>query len=211
MVRDVLLLLCLIFLAASCSDAELDYNCTDVPLRVQYQGIKHYNGDVQCGSLLLKGDVHVPPKIWFPQASNSTYYTVVMIDPDVGHGYWPDNGTFGHWPAPIRHWVVGNVRGEELRKGNLDSGVVLWPYSSPRIDDEGSHRYGFFLFEQPGHIEYKPMRDSPVEWNYAEFLQNYSVPITKAASNYMILMYDGTPDVNTTLSAIARSSDFLIL
>ena len=34
----------------------IDYNCTDTPLRVEYN-VTHYNGNVMCGNLFNKADV----------------------------------------------------------------------------------------------------------------------------------------------------------
>merc|ERR1712083_180278 len=98
----------------------------------------------------------------------------------------------------IRHYVVGNLPGVALWEGKISAGDELWPDSVPRINDAGSHRYGFFLFAQPSKqkIPFEPFKDQPARWDYAAFLTKYGIPAgRKLASNYMILMYDGTQDV----------------
>ena len=91
----------------------------------------------------------------------------IMVDPD-GNTQPPY-----HWPfalpgdlAIARHWVVGNIPGDRLAAGfrgnveaTLDSiATVVAPYVSPR-PFHGSHRYGQFVFEQPGPIAFAKMRN----------------------------------------------------
>ena len=52
---------------------------------------------------------------------------------------------------------------------------------------------GFFVFEQPGRVEYAAVTNSPTEWDYAGFLEMYGMSATnKTASTYIIVAYDGT-------------------
>ena len=191
--------------------ASQDYNCTIPPLRLEYQGLVRYSGEVHCGSLILKNDAHFAPRVSYPQADPHKLFTFIMLDPDAGFGFWPDNSTFGDI-TPIRHYVVGNIRGSDLHDMEhlSESGVELWPYQAPRVQGPyGSHRYGFFLYEQPttSPIPFEKINSAPILWDYAAWLEQYNFSSThKLASNYMIVVYDGSPD-NFTKMTVASMHD----
>src|SRR5258708_35105986 len=76
------------------------------------------------------------------------------------NGSWPDAVASGQ-NSPVRHWIVGNIPGDILRKGYLESASnmgadkasVLQAYRAPHIPMV-SDRYGIYLFEQPKRIEF---------------------------------------------------------
>jgi phosphatidylethanolamine-binding protein len=74
-------------------------------------------------------------------ASASTTYTLLLIDPDAPT---PDDPNFAYW----RHWVITSIPA-----GSSDvaqSGKILTEYLGPGPkDDSKPHRYLFLLFREP--------------------------------------------------------------
>lgn len=176
--------------ASRARSGSLSFGCTDPPLDVSYD-IKYYSGVVNCGNLLLESDIGgthawIPPTVSFASAEQGKYYLLAYIDPDVdlpNNGSWPDVQTPGS-KAPARHWVVGNIPGEDLRSGDLSKATTVSAYKGPS-PPWGSHRYGQFLFEQPGLIEYEtlPSPKGIYNWGYDQFIANYSLG-KPVATNY---------------------------
>ena len=50
------------------------------------------------------------------------------------------------------HWFVANVPGD-----SVDDGEVIFELLFPLVlpEGDGDHRYGFFVFEQPGLMDYR--------------------------------------------------------
>ena len=165
---------------AGCPWDTLPYNCTSTQLLLTFRTTLHYSGVVNCGNLFVDIDLgaandehtypehaYYTPDVQFPPADPKKLYTFIMVDPD-GNTKPPY-----HWPdalpgdlAIARHWVVGNIPGDRLAtgfRGNVEAtfesiATVVAPYVSPR-PFHGSHRYGQFVFEQPGPITFAKMRN----------------------------------------------------
>mmetsp|Transcript_13912 Transcript_13912/g.35874 ORF Transcript_13912/g.35874 Transcript_13912/m.35874 type:complete len:189 (-) Transcript_13912:21-587(-) len=153
--------------------------CPWDPLEVQCKAglsvsfnIYHYRGLVNCGNLFLAPDLGAlatdptpfAPNVQWPAADSSKHYTLLMLDPDaVLPGSWPFSaiGTL----EPIRHMLVGNIAGDELTAGITAADIakapyLLSPYQAP-APPSGSHRYGFFIFEQSeAKIAFKPLNNT---------------------------------------------------
>lgn len=67
------------------------------PLQVNYEHVKYYSGEVNCGNVLLEtdigGGIDIPPKVTYPSnyVQPYTYYTLIMFDPDADLA---DNGSW---------------------------------------------------------------------------------------------------------------------
>jgi hypothetical protein len=70
-----------------------------------------------------------------------TFYTLVMVDPDA-----PSRADA---EGEYRHWVVANIPGAEINKGEV---LQDWAPPSPP-SGSGLHRYVFILYEQPERLE----------------------------------------------------------
>ena len=172
----------------------LEFKCSETPLSVAYD-IRYYSGAVHCGNLLLESDIGgthkwVPPKVDWSAARADRYYTLAYIDPDVdlpNNGSWPDVQTPGS-KAPARHWVVGNINGTALRAGDLSAATTVSAYKGPS-PPWGSHRYGQFLFEQPGtaklEFETLPSPDGIYNWDHAAFIARYGLGAPVASNFHM--------------------------
>ena len=53
------------------------------------------------------------------------------------------------------HWFVANIPGD-----SVDDGEVVFELLFPLVlpEGDGDHRYGFFVFEQPGQLNYQVER-----------------------------------------------------
>ncbi|XP_042344518.1 phosphatidylethanolamine-binding protein 4 [Plectropomus leopardus] len=81
------------------------------------------------------------PRIYFSGANKKKMYVLVMVDPDAPRRI---NPTAAYW----RHWVVVNVQGSGLIKGQMH-GTTLTEYHPPTPPQKsGFHRYQFMLYEQ---------------------------------------------------------------
>lgn len=190
----------------------LDFTCSGgstfdpvSPLIVNFTQITHYTSQANCGNLILESDLHILtvdggytiPEITYKPGYYQNLYTFMMIDPDANDDCsWPDCGEPGDH-APVRHYLLGNIPGEYLSIGGgssviEDNSELLTPFKAP-TPGGGSHRYGLFLFLQPGGrtpIEFAPLNNSVIiQWDYADFIDSYdlSEPI---ASNWFIAQHD---------------------
>ena len=73
--------------------------------------------------------------------SNYIYYLTInknMCNPRTLSEFW--------------HWFVANVPGD-----SVDDGEVIFELLFPLVlpEGDGDHRYGFFVFEQPGLMDYR--------------------------------------------------------
>ncbi|XP_036054417.1 phosphatidylethanolamine-binding protein 4 [Onychomys torridus] len=81
------------------------------------------------------------PKVKFPAALDGSYYVLVMVDPDAPSRADP---RMKYW----RHWVVFNVKGADMKTGNI-RGSVVTDYDPPTPPPTtGLHRYQFLVFLQ---------------------------------------------------------------
>lgn len=112
------------------------------------------------------------------------YYTLIMTDPDAPSRA---NPKVREW----HHWVVGNIRGN-----NLSSGDVLSEYiGSGPPPDTGLHRYVFLVYKQTGLIEFTETRltnrsgNGRPQFSTRDFAKkhNFDAPI---AGNFYQAQYD---------------------
>lgn len=173
---------------------ELRFVCTPEPLQVRFQvNGGHYNGEVNCGNLFLQPDIPEAPVVTYGSAKSEKLYTLMMIDPDGdAHGSWPDPVKPGK-NSPVRHWIVGNIPGHVLQSGynentvNTNDVSIMEPYRYPHIPDV-SDRYGLFVFEQTGRIEFEKFDDSIINFDYMAFIDKYRLGEPKA-SNFFVAIY----------------------
>ena len=172
------------FSAAQAYHGPLDFNCTKPPLDVIFTAPL---GSIVCGQKMLKTNpaLATAPHIKLPTADATKGYVLMMIDPDAPSRASP---TY----SPIRHWLVGNVPGSALIKGDVGGkdgkGDTLSPYHPPGPPaGTGYHRYGQFIFEQPKpHVAFKSVAPSIAKWNYSAFIKQYNLVGDKLSSNYLL-------------------------
>lgn len=77
----------------------------------------------------------IPTLKW--DAEKDAYYTVLMVDPDAPSRAKP--------MFEVRHWLVMNVPGDEVEKGETISEFI----GSGPPEGTGLHRYIFLIYKQP--------------------------------------------------------------
>lgn len=184
----------LLGISHSASARELEYSCSAPPIEVTFE-VKNYSGVVTCGNLFFQSDIPTAPLVRWNGADATKLYTLVMLDFDGNaKGSWPDPVAPGE-NAPVRHWIVGNLPGDILRKGYLESasesGIdktsVLQPYRAPHIPMV-SDRYGIYLFEQTKRIEFAAVTGPITNFDYSTFLDTYHLADPRA-SNFFVAVY----------------------
>ncbi|KAJ3000123.1 hypothetical protein HKX48_003259 [Thoreauomyces humboldtii] len=92
------------------------------------------------------------PTVTWP-ADPESYYTVMMVDPDVPNRDKPSQGEY-------RHWVVSNILGD-----NVEKGEDLTLYEEPQPPQgSGLHRYVFLLYKQKGRLDLPVFEGKRTHW-----------------------------------------------
>lgn len=100
------------------------------------------------GSALRQEGVQDPPEIkWEGEVSDSSLYTLVLVDPDAPKPSEPSAKEFVHW-------IISNIPGSYSPTCQTLSKVTteVLSYSGPH-PVEGNHRYVFVLYKQDGKVE----------------------------------------------------------
>lgn len=112
-----------------------------------------------------------PPQVRLTNAEEGKRYALMMVDPDVPSRSSP---TRAHW----RHWLVADIAGSDLKKGDL-KGLVLSEYRRPTPPrSAGLHRYQFMLFEQPADKTLSLSQEessSLGNWDPQAFIQRFGL------------------------------------
>lgn len=108
--------------------------------------VTYGNAIVSLGNELTPTKVKDMPKITW-QAEPNALYLLCMTDPDAPSR---QNPKFREW----HHWLVGNIPGNEIEKGEVLSEYV----GSGPPKDTGLHRYVFLLYKQPKKLQFDESR-----------------------------------------------------
>lgn len=107
-------------------------------------------GNWNCGQEVQLDKVNSPeaPTVTYKSAIPGQKYLIAMVDPDAP---FKDNPIFKSW----LHWIVGNVDGNDLGKGNTLNGDTFTAYNpptppKPKPGTHNDHRYFIYVFQQ-GH------------------------------------------------------------
>ena len=185
------------FTTQAASGEDLTYEATAPPLEITFAVAGgHYSGVVHPGSLFLQTDIVDAPVVRWPKAKPGMFYTLMMLDFDGNaNGSWPDAVPAGE-NSPVRHWIVGNIPGEQLlTTGYVESlGVkaaaqpsILQPYRAPHIPIV-SDRYGLYVFRQAGRIPFGPVTGPITNFDAESFLQTYQLG-TPVAANWFVALF----------------------
>ncbi|KAF7279648.1 hypothetical protein GWI33_006880 [Rhynchophorus ferrugineus] len=94
------------------------------------------------GNVLTPTQVKDAPTIQWPVEPDSLY-TLCMTDPDAPSR---TNPKFREW----QHWLVGNIPGNEISKGDVLSAYV----GAGPPKGSGLHRYVILIYKQKGKISF---------------------------------------------------------
>ncbi|XP_058466726.1 protein D2-like [Malaya genurostris] len=155
---------------------------------------------VDASKELTPAEARTEPKVeWC--ADPTTFYTLIMIDPDSPTRTEPLNREFVHW-------LVGNIPGKHVEQGEvMFEYMPVFPQSA-----SGYHRYIFLLYKQHCHNDYseaprasRKNRTPRIRFSTRDFAHRYSLgqPI---AGNFFVAKFDDY--VPTILRQFPASSDF---
>ncbi|ESO93146.1 hypothetical protein LOTGIDRAFT_119949 [Lottia gigantea] len=123
-----------------------DRICPDVidsdPLAIL--GITYENDlKIKPGKVVTPTQVQNEPTLIY-DADPSSYYTLIMHDPDAPSR---ENNINGEW----QHWLIGNIPGNRVKDGDVLSEYI----GAGPPKDTGLHRYVFVVFKQDRKINFE--------------------------------------------------------
>ncbi|KAI6180012.1 Protein D2 isoform X1 [Aphelenchoides besseyi] len=135
-----------------------------------YAMVRYERRDVNLGNVMSMRLIKNQPRVYW-QGSGRNYYTLALIDPDAPSRKDP---TFGQF----RHWLVINIRGKNVRKGQ-----VISKYIAPAPPEKTRwHRYVFSIFKQNGRIKsLEENEDNRPKWNISEFASRNGLKLVAGA------------------------------
>lgn len=150
---------------------------------------------VDAGNVLTPTQVKCAPVVCWPHDPKAMY-TLVMTDPDA-----PSRGNpeFREW----HHWLVGNIPGQEICKGEVLSAYV----GSGPPPDTGLHRYVFLVYKQHKELCFEEKRlpnnsaDGRGGFKIAEFARKYALGNPIAGNFYQAEWDDYVPILYKQLGA----------
>ncbi|CAG9857778.1 unnamed protein product [Phyllotreta striolata] len=139
------------------------------------------------GNILTPTQVKDPPALKWP-AEDEALYTVCMTDPDAPSREDPK---FREW----HHWLVGNVPGNDIAKGEVLSEYV----GSGPPKGTGLHRYVFLVYKQPDRIQFDEKKltnrsgDGRGKFSIRKFAVKYNLGQPVAGNLYQAEFDDYVP------------------
>ncbi|XP_055380935.1 protein D2-like [Condylostylus longicornis] len=128
-------------------------------------------------------------------ANKDSFYTIIMTDPDAPSS---ENPKMREW----HHWLVGNVPGDDIEKGEILSEFV----SSAPPKDTGLHRYVLLVYKQPdGKINFDEPRlknnsaEGRGNFSTKKFIEKYKFGAPEAGNFYQAQYDDYVPTVHKQL------------
>lgn len=150
---------------------------------------------VDAGNELKPRQVKDVPKVEW-NADPAAFYTLCMTDPDAPSRAEP---TYREW----HHWLVGNIPGAEVVKGDTLSEYV----GSGPPEKTGLHRYVFLVYKQSGKLTFDEPRltnrsgDSRGGFAIQKFVEKYSLGTPVAGNFYQAEWDDYVPILYKQLGA----------
>nr|CAH7752655.1 unnamed protein product [Callosobruchus chinensis] len=150
---------------------------------------------VGMGNVLTPTQVKDIPKVTW-DADSGKHYTLCMTDPDAPSRKEPK---FREW----HHWLVGNVPGCDVSKGETLSAYV----GSGPPQGTGLHRYVFLVYEQPAKLNFDEKRlpntsgDNRGNFSIRKFAQKYKLGEPIAGNFYQAEWDDYVPILYKQLGA----------
>ena len=93
---------------------------------------------------------------------------------------------FVHWVHCVAHGKISLTFGRDLAAGSLGNATTVSAYKGPS-PPWGSHRYGQFLFAQPGRVDFEklPSPTGIYNWDYDAFIARYGLGKPVASNFHM--------------------------
>ncbi|XP_030371721.1 protein D2 [Scaptodrosophila lebanonensis] len=155
-----------------------------------------YSGNIEAdkGIELQPIQVRDQPMVSWPAAQDS-YYTLLMVDPDVPSRYSPTLKEY-------LHWLVVNIPDNQLNLGDVRAGYM----GSMPPEGSGLHRYVFLLYKQPEYMKFKiptmakhNTLDRP-KFNTKQFAELYMLGAPVAGNFYTAAWSKDVPNLYDAIS-----------
>lgn len=148
---------------------------------------------VNLGNELTPTKVKEIPTVKWDAEANS-YYTLCMTDPDNRHRDEP----YSEW----HHWLVGNIPGSDVAKGEVLSAYI----GSGPPQGTGIHRYVFMVYKQPQKLKFDEPRlkrsvDGRGNFFLTKFAEKYQLGQPVAGNFYLAQFDDYVPSLYKELGA----------
>ncbi|KAH8311064.1 hypothetical protein KR044_004055 [Drosophila immigrans] len=143
-----------------------------------------YNGNIPAdrGVELQPMQVRDVPSVkWI--ASQDSYYTLLMVDPDVPSRQVPKFKEY-------LHWLIVNIPGNQLQMGDVRAAYV----GAMPLKDTGLHRYVLLLYKQPDFSKFDEAKlpqqndEGRIMFSTKEFAAKYKLGIP-LAGNFFTSMW----------------------
>eukprot|EP01115_Flamella_aegyptia_P009587 TRINITY_DN4100_c0_g2_i1.p1 TRINITY_DN4100_c0_g2~~TRINITY_DN4100_c0_g2_i1.p1 ORF type:complete len:171 (+),score=34.09 TRINITY_DN4100_c0_g2_i1:197-709(+) len=137
--------------------------------------IKFPVGEVKEGNIFKPPETKNQPTVSWT-ANSDELYTLINVDPDAPNR---KEAKYREW----RHWVVVNIPGNDLTKGDVVSSYM----GAGPPKGSGLHRYVFLLFKQNNHIQVEKFNDMGMgraSFRIREFASKYNLGEPVAVSAY---------------------------
>ncbi|XP_073911275.1 phosphatidylethanolamine-binding protein 4 isoform X2 [Castor canadensis] len=142
----------------------------------------------ECNNFRQKITYWPEPIVKFPGALDDATYMLVMVDPDAPSRSEPKEK---FW----RHWLVADIKGSDLKKGNIQ-GQELTVYNPPSPPvTTGFHRYQFFVYlQEEGIVSLLPKENKTRgSWKLDKFLSRFHLKEPEASTQFMTQNYQDSP------------------
>ncbi|KAL1460502.1 hypothetical protein WDU94_012479, partial [Cyamophila willieti] len=129
----------------------------------------------ELGNELKPDDLKAAPQVSW-NADASSYYTLVMTDPDAPSRKDPKAR---EW----RHWLVVNIPGSDIAKGH-----TITEYAGPTPPKgTGLHRYVLLVYKQPKELDFAESKESNwprKSFSVQKFAEKYNLQDLVAGNFY---------------------------
>lgn len=150
---------------------------------------------VELGNELAPKQVRATPSVKY-EGSKDAYYTLIMTDPDAPSRKNPVAREFNHW-------LVVNIPGSDVEAGET---LTAYLGSGPP-KDTGLHRYVFYLFQQPGKLDFSgeakhdKFDGNRKNFSTAKFVEKYKLGEAVAGNFYQAQYDDSVPALHKQIAS----------
>ncbi|KAI5741219.1 hypothetical protein M8J76_011553 [Diaphorina citri] len=142
---------------------------------------------VDQGNTLTPSDLKLAPEVTW-NADSSSYYTLVMTDPDAPSRQNPKAREWRHCPSRLNSSSIREITGSNANGANFSDRTIfltsnpIFGYMIP-----GLHRYVLLVYKQPSQLDFEESKSK--EWkrnNFSvqKFAQKYKLQDPVAGNFY---------------------------
>lgn len=140
--------------------------------------VKYGDTKIKDGIFLTPLQTSKQPIVTYDTIDRNNKYTLIMYDSKAVSPSGNHN-----------HWLVINIPGNSLRRGDLNEGTVLLSYKGPAPPSgSGEHIYTFELYKQNNHLDKTSMDENDRITSFNDIknkigIQDLTTPVTSVFFN----------------------------